>query len=342
MEGENDANIGLFVEITGATVEQAISYLNFADGNLEQATTLFYAEGVQPPEQQLSGGIQEVRAPIAPQQQSPFLPSRDNFNYDPDFDDNESVEESLFPPRNRATSSQSDERVDAKYDQLQAMFSLPERLNRINSNLEVSKQLALRQKKLLLVTIHDPKEFQSHCLIRDLWTKDIVVDYINEHFVFCYYVRGQMNAKSHEISYPVMKYPYVAIIDPLTGERLAEFSTMEPNDFIEFCAQVQQNGQRTHELKRNKPVSELTEEEQLELALKASIAEAPTTIVIEDDEPVDGLVFILHSAFDSIEPVDIPEPSGPDVTRIQFRCPGSLAYLRQMVSVSFESLTSPV
>jgi hypothetical protein len=53
-------------------------------------------------------------------------------------------------------------------------------------------------------------------MIRDLWSKESIVEFVNEGFVFCYYTRGQNNARQHEITYPISAFPYLAIIDPLT------------------------------------------------------------------------------------------------------------------------------
>jgi UBX domain-containing protein 7 len=42
--------------------------------------------------------------------------------------------------------------------------------------------------------------------------------------------------KQHKTFYPIKNFPYVAIIDPLTGERVQQWNiVIEPGDFIAAC-----------------------------------------------------------------------------------------------------------
>jgi hypothetical protein len=185
-------------------VEQANSYLEFADGNLEQAMTLFYAEGTAPPEQQISGssggGIQGTQAqihqsglprdPIAPHTQQLNAPMDEDYNpmsamnhqtffqnppprqpaapvHDDEFmiEDDEDImpddvedDEPVFN-RPAPVVSRSSIPTSSRNADLKELFSLPDNLKRVNSTWEASRQMALRQKKLLLITIHDPQVY---------------------------------------------------------------------------------------------------------------------------------------------------------------------------------------
>jgi hypothetical protein len=69
---------------------------------------------------------------------------------------------------------------------------------------------------------------------------------------------------------------------------------------------------------KSRPVSEMTEDEQLQLAMNASMGDVP--VVIDD---VVAAPAVEPDVFESIVGKDVPEPEGADTTRIQFRCPGT-------------------
>ncbi len=224
--------------------------------------------------------------------------------------------------------------------------------------------------KWLLVNIQDGSVFDCQVLNRDLWKNPSVVDTIRENFLFLQYSKDDIRADQYlqyyfqEHSNPDL-YPHIAIVDPRTGEQVKVWSTEVPKHG-EFLMQLHEFldryslssnarnpiAKRKSEAKRPKSIDQMTEEEQLERALQASLAaqsenaektkvEDPDELTrsvgdmiekgksAERDSDIMSIVENGHetssasSPFSRI-PSDRPheEPAaGPDVTRIQFRHP---------------------
>lgn len=117
-----------------------------------------------------------------------------------------------------------------------------------------AREEAKSKKKWILITVIDKDEFACLVLNRDLWPDADVKSLVKENFVFLYvcyvccilllYVsifsssaNIKMDSKSadgqrHATFYPIDSYPYVAIIDPTTGERVKTWShAVSPLEF---------------------------------------------------------------------------------------------------------------
>jgi len=225
-------------------------------------------------------------------------------------------------------------------------------------------------KKWILVDIQDPSIFDCQALNRDLWKNEGVVDTIKENFVFIQYNRDDPRASQYVQYYfpnheSQDEYPHVAIVDPRTGEQIKLWSRKVPSA-PEFLMQLHEfldrysleNNARNPVAKRKsetkeKPVDQLSEEEQLERALQASLAssqdqERPKALPAEDpdeltrsvgdlrnaggpsideamaiDEPIAATTTEAtpHSQISSDHP-HVEPPAGPGVTRVQIRHPG--------------------
>jgi hypothetical protein len=95
--------------------------------------------------------------------------------------------------------------------------------------------------------------------------------------------------QQHSTFYPIKKYPYIAIIDPLTGERVKQWnSALSPAEFIASSLDYINDPKPAPAKgkKRPKDVSMMTEEEQIELAIRASMG-GPASKVEESDEEVE-------------------------------------------------------
>lgn len=145
-------------------------------------------------------------------------------------------------------------------------------------------------KKWILVNIQDGSIFDCQALNRDLWKNEGVVDTIKENFIFIQYSKDDPRASEYTAFYfhdhnNQDQYPHVAIVDPRTGEQIKLWSRSipTPSDFLmqihEFLDRysLESNtrnpvAKRKSESKKEKSVDEMTEEEQLERALQASMA----------------------------------------------------------------------
>ncbi|ODQ81867.1 hypothetical protein BABINDRAFT_6506 [Babjeviella inositovora NRRL Y-12698] len=206
-----------------------------------------------------------------------------------------------------------------------------------------AKTLGRQTKQWILVNIQDNTDFRCQILNRDLWSSALVKQLVKEHFIFLQYQSDAPIAADYVQFYPFTDYPHIAILDPLTGERLKLWSEnpdvedwkTEVYEFLDrFTVGKDSNPTVTHK-KRLDP-SELTEEQQFELAMKQSMGEivedTDAVEIIEGDEsnPIDldsdpevpeadGLS-PEQRLFAEIKPVSHEEPQDPaTTTRIQIR-----------------------
>ena len=232
---------------------------------------------------------------------------------------------------------------------------------------EQAREEGREEQKWMLVNIQESSVFDCQILNRDLWKNPSVVDTVKQNFVFLQYSKEDVRAENylqyyfhdHENKH---SYPHIAIVDPRTGEQVKVWSTEapKPSDFLmqlhEFLDRYSLSSharnpvaKRKSEAQKKKSVTEMTEEEQLEQALQASLAGQVDTekLGVEDPDELtrsvgdikgsassegpdaDSMSIVQNgdetpaeaSPFDRI-PSDRPhsEPEvGADVTRIQFR-----------------------
>lgn len=323
----DNESISMFLEITGETsTDVAINYLTVSEGNTEQAIALYLESGglfssaSQPsaPVQSVNMEWQEPieeRAPI-PSMQEQLL---DDFSHDEFMMGN-----SLGTERRvRAFSVDSDH--DERETKLSNLFRAPSQMV-FAGTLDSARSTAKNSKKFLLITIVDPGEFTCLALNRDLWADQDVKTLIKENFIFLYLESDSSEGKRHSAFYPIDNYPYIAIIDPITGERLIKWNI--PLTPIEFQSEVLDFLDNPHgnviSKQKEKSVSELSEAEQLKLALAASMGKEDDSVEILESLP-------LQSICSSIKPLDAPEPIVGDITRIQFRLPNGSRLVRKFL-----------
>jgi hypothetical protein len=229
------------------------------------------------------------------------------------------------------------------------------------------------QKKWLLVNIQNGNVFDCQALNRDLWKDPSIVETVRENFLFLQYDQADVRAvqylnyyfQDHE-NYDL--YPHIAIVDPRTGEQVKVWSRETPKalDFLmqlhEFLDRYSLNNnarnpvaKRKPEAKKEKDVHQMTEEEQLQAAMQASLdTQGRESKSLKIDDPDDltrsigdltgegkGKAAVSNNQEDAmLIPEDIGQASGslessfslirsdrphvepapgPGVTRIQFR-----------------------
>ncbi|ORY00273.1 hypothetical protein K493DRAFT_328958 [Basidiobolus meristosporus CBS 931.73] len=215
-----------------------------------------------------------------------------------------------------------------------------------NQDFEQTRNTAKSQGKWLMVNIQEVSEFVCQILNRDLWSDKTVQDIIKENFLFLQFSSDSVEGKKYLTFYPIENYPHIAIIDPRTGERMKVWNTlvspieflMNVTEFLDGNTLLPANAPATKK-PRNKNIEDLSEEEQLNIALAASMNSASTSsapkspepIEISDSEP-ESEDNVSTSVIDGIKPVDRPEPpAGGDSTRIQFRLPDGSRVIRRFL-----------
>ncbi|CAG8746340.1 22483_t:CDS:10 [Dentiscutata erythropus] len=374
-----------FCNVTNATQKIAIDYLAVSDGNVEQAITLYLesggadlsALGAGSNRQETSTAIDavdltsndtfdsdaelakqlaqedysEIRAPIAPKRDILVRGDHDDFN--------NLFEDRFIPgiPRTRRTrdvyrtfagdiSPGDPSSSEEKTDRLANLFKPPFEIMHKDS-FERTRTKAREENKWLMVDIQEITEFACQVLNRDLWSNQTVQDVIRQHFLFLQFNADTPDGRQYINFYPIESYPHIAIIDPLTGERLKVWNTttVEPTEFImnvtDFLERYSLNDYSKNPLpqksKSAKSYTDMSEEEQLMAALNESRfynnkvdqeSEEDETMEVEPEYP-EKETNIVSSTFDSIRPVERVEAAGPSTTAIKFRLPDGKNIMRR-------------
>ncbi|KAG0358193.1 hypothetical protein BG005_002611 [Podila minutissima] len=203
-----------------------------------------------------------------------------------------------------------------------------------------SQRVARSENKWLMVNIQEAGVFACQVLNRDLWSAANVKEVVKENFIFLQFYSDSAEGKKYTAYYPLKTFPHISIIDPRTGERMHVWSkTIDPVDFLTdvseflYVHSLTDSASKPSQPKKKKlvkNVSDMTEEEQLQAAMKASMGGDPSSAIEipqEDEEdtnsepakePTPALEEV--SVFDSIQPVRHEEPTdASNATRIAFR-----------------------
>ncbi|KAI8393388.1 uncharacterized protein BYT42DRAFT_541665 [Radiomyces spectabilis] len=323
---------------------------------------------------------QRVRAPIAPKHdilaggspmfdEQPFWRSSDATTYPPRsvFNQGDSSTSPRDPLAGRSTSfapvnPTGSPAVSAKTRRLADLFRPPFDIM-FEGGFEEARAAAREKNKWLLINIHNPTEFACQVLNRDLWSDPFVKDLVKESFIFLQYHNDTPEGKRYLTLYPIQTYPHTAIIDARTGERVKVWeSTLTPNDFLmevtEFLEQsAPPEVARSAAMKRPrtmKNISDMSEEEQINAAIAASLGSTPQTmsstshegsqISLDDEAKVEEAENEakpeeqeeeqnqVTSVLDSIQPVQRDEPTDlANSTRIQIRMADGSRLIRRLL-----------
>ncbi|KAI9229504.1 MAG: hypothetical protein DHS80DRAFT_22265 [Piptocephalis tieghemiana] len=238
------------------------------------------------------------------------------------------------------------------------------------ATIDRAREVAKSEDKWVMVNVQDLSNFQCQILNRDVWKDPEMIQLVKENFVFLQYVKGSREAVEYEQFYRVKGEPHVAILDPLTGERLREWNSpltltrylIEFESFLaseaglaeEEVVKEDKGKQRADEGSIDNPVvldnvpststrsfsggkrkafSDMTEDEMLQAALSASAKEAglESPVLEEGSEEAEALEASINE--EATIPVTMPEepPAGPETTRVQFRLPDGSRVVRRFL-----------
>ncbi|KAE8750246.1 hypothetical protein FOCC_FOCC003054 [Frankliniella occidentalis] len=245
----------------------------------------------------------EVRAPIAPVTARLVDP-----HHDVDWD---SVMRG--PRTNSAFDGLRDFAVEA--DHQEEMLACPDRAKKkktledlfrppihlmFHGTFLAARDEATNRERWLMVNIQNMKEFSCQVLNRDIWSDSVIDSVIRQHFTFWQVYSDSGEGKRYMRFYNVPSWPYVAILDPRTGECLVEYHHISRDTFCDniltFLNSNQWNPQQTpregsmafvsssqdgpnakSKSDAASSIVDASEEQQLELALAASLREAATS-----------------------------------------------------------------
>lgn len=304
-------SIEQFCAITGASNDVAIRMLEACNGNLEVAINMHVdAEESQAKEvaPQLAPSVSTetvsdkaentssdgVRAPIPPTRgilvEEPFSfgvharrkPARSIFDGFRDFEaETRRQEEELFNP-----SCVSDHK---KRQTLEDLFRPPLDIM-YKGTFETARQQGQLENKWLMVNLQNVQEFNCQILNRDVWSNPAVKSIIQEHFVFYQVYHDSDEGQRYMQFYKVQEWPYVAIIDPRTGENLVVWNKLDSllfcdlvTEFLSHHPSVDGSCSLSPPRKRLKTNSivDASEDSQLEAAIKASLVDSACKVKVE-------------------------------------------------------------
>lgn len=143
--------------------------------------------------------------------------------------------------------------------------------------------------KWIMVNVQDPSIFDCQVLNRDLWKHEGIRETIRENFIFMQCNAGDPRGEQYMQYYflnhdDAEAYPHIAIVDPRTGEQVKVWSGPPAPKASEFLMQLHEfldryslsvtarNPVAKRKPEQRKGVASMTEEEQLEMAMQASLA----------------------------------------------------------------------
>ncbi|KAK9365057.1 hypothetical protein V1509DRAFT_634447 [Lipomyces kononenkoae] len=332
---DEEEKIANFSAITGANVERARQYLGVCDGDIDSAVNLYLESGgasldggparsdtaVNQPtvaddddDAALAERLQQeenqrqpesVRERIAPRTETLV----EDFGYSnymgPSIPSRRSLPHSVFNqgpdglPRNvHLTETQS---------RLGQLFRPPFDIIS-NYDIDTAKIKGRDQKRWLLVNVQDVSDFQCQVLNRDFWSNEAVKETVRANFIFMQYSKDNFDGQSFLSYYPTRKFPYIAILDPRTGEEMKSWSevpapedwVMSVHEFLDRFSLDPKSRNPLGKMAKHKPIDHMSESEQLKFALKQSLGQDP-----DESEAASDLSSV--SAADSIYEDDLVE-----------------------------------
>ncbi|ESO84306.1 hypothetical protein LOTGIDRAFT_132375 [Lottia gigantea] len=196
---------------------------------------------------------------------------------------------------NSASSSTQPNKA-AKQRTLEDLFRPPIDIT-FKGTFQKAREAGQNKKKWLLVNIQNVQEFQCQVLNRDVWSNEAVRGMIKQHFIFWQVYHDSEEGTKYIQFYKVVQWPYIAIIDPITGENMMNWNTMDAlkfcdnvSEFLAVHSSLESNSDSSPPRKRLKKNSlvDATEEAQLEAAIKASMVQEKKKVVFETDSDCDS------------------------------------------------------
>eukprot|EP00956_Cyclotella_meneghiniana_P010463 scaffold14569_cov49-Cyclotella_meneghiniana.AAC.5 len=267
---------------------------------------------------------------------------------------------------------------------LSAMFSPPTHLMHRAGGFQGARNVAKDARRWLLVNVQDDGDFACHALNRDVWREELVENLSKEACTMhvmdscetlkqtqaALFKRVHMSTnpegQTYITRYKVEGYPHLAIIDPRTGALLwrkegwTQVNPLTAEQFVEiasdFCSRhsfSKQPAPAKHgynssntQSSNKRPIQELSEEEQLQAAIRASMMpendemdeegtndvdkSMENRVENEENDDDDAKPAALNSFEQEILALEVgDEPTSGNVARIQIRMPDGKRLVRK-------------
>ncbi|XP_013383412.1 UBX domain-containing protein 7 [Lingula anatina] len=314
-EGGNSL-VDQFIAITGADKVVAERLLEACNGNLEMAIGMHIdgAAGQEEPgptpgtssrvsSAPLQDDEDDIRAPD-PQKHEVLVHESYSFGFRGRRRTTRSVFDGFrdFQAEARQQEIMQDEGKVHKRKTLEDLFRPPIDLV-FKGTFHAAKEYGSTSNKWLMVNIQNVQEFSCQALNRDVWSHAAVKTIIQEHFVFWQVYHDSEEGQKFIRFYPVDKWPYIAILDPQTGEKMVVWSKV---DHVSFCDIVTDflthhpspDGSATTSpaktVQRSDSIIDASEDSQMAAAIQASLKSnqdrpsrntksSPSTVTLDSD-----------------------------------------------------------
>eukprot|EP00573_Skeletonema_grethae_P012056 CAMPEP_0201709514 /NCGR_PEP_ID=MMETSP0578-20130828/58142_1 /ASSEMBLY_ACC=CAM_ASM_000663 /TAXON_ID=267565 /ORGANISM="Skeletonema grethea, Strain CCMP 1804" /LENGTH=700 /DNA_ID=CAMNT_0048198491 /DNA_START=32 /DNA_END=2135 /DNA_ORIENTATION=- len=243
----------------------------------------------------------------------------DSYHYN-DQSDDDSMGGTALP------SSSNNNNNNRPPPSLSTMFQPPNHLIHRAGGFLGAKNFAKDARRWLLVNIQSEDDFACHALNRDVWHDELVENLVREGFVFWQVASTHPEGMTYCTRYKVEgRYPHIAILDPRTGSLLyrkegwTQVNPLTAEQFVEiasdFCSRHSFDrlpmparhgyaangggggglgGEGSGSRPAKRPVHELSEQEQLEAAIRASMQDAGGQAASDNDDDDDNEVQVLE------------------------------------------------
>lgn len=236
-----DSMVAEFVTLTCASTEEAKSYLEMANGNLQEAVNLFMEMGGSSggtgggggAPASGSGGDDDVRAPIPAfndqivEQQ--VKRRRVEVEHAMEFDSLTMNSRMSFDRPDQSAYSGGSQKT-ATSQAMNELFAIPA----YNEGAPLGKvvERAKDEGKWILVNIQQAEMFASHRLNRDVWSDEIIKDMVTDSFLFWQRddkaVEGNQFCKHYNIG--GQQLPHICVVDPRTGRSVKSWDGQKWKD----------------------------------------------------------------------------------------------------------------
>ncbi|UYV62454.1 UBXN7 [Cordylochernes scorpioides] len=159
--------------------------------------------------------------------------------------------------------------------------------------------------KWVMVNVQDVREFACQVLNRDVWSHQAVKSIVKEHFIFWQTYCDSEEGRRYDRFYKVTRFPYIAVIDPRTGENLVTWNNVDAVSLCDLMSEFltqhpSPDGSFTQPKKKiiePETLLDGSEEDQLKAAIEASIRDmagtssSSTTAQAQEDDSDGGESF---------------------------------------------------
>jgi len=193
---------------------------------------------------------------------------------------------------------------------LSDMFAPPRHLIHSAGGFQGARNVAKDSRRWLLVNLQSDSNFSCHALNRDVWGDELVENLVRSGFVFWQSEDTAEDGRTYAQRYNVQSFPHIGIIDPRTARlmyRNEGWTQEKPLTAVKFAEAAADfcsrhsfdsgpvaprsssagNGSSSSSGVDGRDPQEMTEEQQLQAAIQASMNRTPAGGDDDDDDVYD-------------------------------------------------------